>query len=116
MIAERRDRSRRLLLPVAEAAAEGGGHVVVRDDLAPLLDRIEARAVGAIDRICGGAFPPAGEDRAQLALLFGLQILLGRGHREYAARVAEALGEAIGGNLPEAEDEPEGPAADGAVV
>lgn len=115
MIAERRDRSRRLLLPVAEAAGEGGGHVVVGDDLAPLLDRIETRAVGAIDRICAGAFPPAGEDRAHLALLFGLQILLGRGHRERAAQVAEALGEVIGGSLPEAEDEPEGSAAEGAV-
>jgi|RhiMetdeSRZDD1v2_1073273.scaffolds.fasta_scaffold122283_1 hypothetical protein len=103
-MAERRDRSRRLLVPVEQAAAEAGGYAVDAPELDRLLSRIEERAAGALDRLLGGAFPPTGEDRASLTLLVGLQLVVGRGHRERSARAAEILAEVIGQRLPESED------------
>ncbi len=104
-MAERRDRSRRLLLAVERAAAEAGTYAEEGEELARLLVRVDEGSAAAIDRILAGAFPPTGEDRAYLALLVGLQLLAGRGHRERAARAAAALGEVIGGNLPDTEEE-----------
>lgn len=109
VIAERRDRGRRLLVPIAQAAADAGAFAVSPGGTsAPALDRllgeVDARAGGAIEALLGGAFPPAPGDRAALALLLALQLLVGRGHRERAMRAAALLGQVIAGNLPDAED------------
>jgi hypothetical protein len=109
VMAERRDRGRRLLMPLAQAAADAGGFAVSPGQTsAPELDRllgeVDARAGRAIDAVLAGAFPPAPGDRAALALLLALQLLVGRGHRERAMRAAALLGQVIAGNLPDAED------------
>jgi hypothetical protein len=104
-MAERRDRGRRLLVPVEQAAAEAGGYAVDGPELDRLLSRIEERGAGALDHLLAGAFPPSADDRTSLALLVGLQLVVGRGHRERAARAAEILAEVIGQRLPESEED-----------
>jgi hypothetical protein len=112
VMAERRDRGRRLLVPIAQAASDAGAFAVSPGaTAAPALDRllgeVDARAGRAIDALLAGAFPPAPEDRAALALLLALQLLVGRGHRERAMRAAALLGQVIAGNLPDAEESEE---------
>jgi hypothetical protein len=109
VMAERRDRGRRLLVPIAQATADAGGFAVspggtAAPALDELLGEVDARADRAIEALLGGAFPPAPGDRAALALLLALQLLVGRGHRERAMRAAALLGQVIAGNLPDAED------------
>jgi hypothetical protein len=112
VMAERRDRGRRLLLPIAQAATDAGAFAVSPGGTAaPALDRllgeVDARAGRAIEAVLAGAFPPAPDDRAALALLLALQLLVGRGHRERAMRAAALLGQVIAGNLPDAEESEE---------
>ncbi len=106
LIAERRDRSRRLLVPVVEAVARAGtvglapGGAAGR--LTGLLDHVEARASDAVAGVLAGAFPPAGDDRAALALFVAVLLLVGPGHRERTTRAAALLGHMIAGSLPDA--------------
>jgi hypothetical protein len=115
VMAERRDRSRRLLLPPAEAAAEAGfytpeGPPGEAAPLVELLDRVDRRAQAAIDEIVTGAFPPPAETRAGLALFVAVQLVLGRTHRERLTQAALVLGQLIGSSLPDDEaGEEEGP-------
>ena len=99
VMAERRDRGRRLTLAAGEAAAQAGAYTVTSSqgsaDLARLLARIEERAAGALDRMVGGAFPPPGADRAHLSVFLSVALLLGRGYRAGVARTAEILSEPI---------------------
>ena len=109
VMAERRDRGRRLLVPVAQAAVDAGAFAVSPGrasgfGLDRLLVEVDARAGRAIEAVLAGAFPPSPRDRAALALLLALQLLLGRGHRERAVRAAALLGQVIAGNLPDGED------------
>ncbi|HEV8310739.1 MAG TPA: DUF4238 domain-containing protein [Methylomirabilota bacterium] len=106
LMAERRDRNRRLLLSVEEATAMAGFYEVAGSgaeprNLARQLDRIEVRAADVIGQMLEGAFPPVGENRAYLALFVAFQLQLGRGHRETLARTAELLTELIVANLRE---------------
>ncbi len=108
ILVERRDRSRRLVLSPDRAAADSGFYTVVPGadataGLDHLLSRIEARAPAAIERMVAGRFPPAGDDRACLSVFFGLQILLGRGHRAAAAQAAGLLGELIASGVEQIE-------------
>jgi hypothetical protein len=105
LMAERRDRSRRATLTPAEAAARTGtwrpGPSPAAAALAEALERVDAGADDAIGRLLAGRFPPAGPDRARLAMFVALRLVLGRGYRAELARTAEALGEAITGGLGE---------------
>jgi hypothetical protein len=112
VMAERRDRGRRLLVPVAQAAVDAGAFTVSPagtsgSTLDRLLAEMDGRAGRAIDALLTGAFPPAPGDRAAIALLLALQLLVGRGHRERAIRAAALLGQVIAGNLPGGEDSEE---------
>jgi uncharacterized protein DUF4238 len=108
IMAERRDRTRRLTLSATEAAAQIGAFSVLADGLAESLSAVESHAMATIDRILAGAFPPRGADRAGLALFLAVQLALERGHREPLARSAEALGELILARLAELGLEAEG--------
>jgi hypothetical protein len=109
VMAERRDRGRRLLVPVAQAAVDAGAFALSPGEtsvaaLSRLLAEVDARAGQAIDTLLAGAFPPSPGDRAALALLLALQLLAGRGHRERTIRAAALLGQVIAGNLPDTEE------------
>lgn len=96
LIMERRDRARRLLVPVEEAVAEIGTYRVAepagaQGGLDRVLGEIEARAAEALRAVLAGTFPPAGADRAALSVFVAVQILTGRGHRQELADAAEAL-------------------------
>jgi hypothetical protein len=116
LMAERRDRSRRVTLTPAEAAARTGawraGPSPIAAALAVSLERVDAAASDAIGRLLGGAFPPERADRACLALFVAVRLVLGRGYRAALVRTAEALGEAISGGLAELLDSLEEPAPD----
>jgi hypothetical protein len=108
LMAERRDRTRRRLVAVDTAVAELGGYELGagRADtgaLGRLLAEAEARAAEAVQRITAGAFPPRGPDRASLALVLGVQLLLGRYHRAEAGRAAALVGQLIVSTIEEAE-------------
>lgn len=96
VLIEARDRSRRLLAS-PEAAAERTGTFTVAPAggsaaaLAALLRRVEDGAVGAVDRMLAGAFPPTGEHRACAALFVACLILRGRQHRAGVAAVLNHL-------------------------
>jgi Protein of unknown function (DUF4238) len=119
LMAERRDRTRRRLVAVDAAVAELGGYTLPPDRpdapvLARLLTEVEARAAEATLRITAGAFPPADRDRASLALVLAVQLLLGRYHRAEAGRAATLVGQLIVSTIEAADDEsdeaePEGP-------
>jgi hypothetical protein len=126
LMAERRDRTRRRLVPLGTALAELGSYRPVPPGgaapLAAVLADAEARAAAAVSRVVAGAFPPTGPERASLALVLALQLCLGRGHRAAVRRTAELVGQLIVSTLEEAaaareaEEEPgegEGPAATG---
>jgi hypothetical protein len=89
---ERRDRSRRLMLPPEGAAAEAGVYDPGGPELARALDAAEARAGEALRAIVAGRFPVGGEDRRAVALFLGIRLLLAPGHRAERARAAEAVG------------------------
>jgi hypothetical protein len=100
LMAERRDRARRRLVAVDAAVAELGGYALPADHadaavLARLLAEAEARAAEAVLRITAGAFPPQEADRASLALVLAVQLLLGRYHRAEAVRAAALVGQLI---------------------
>ncbi len=100
VMAERRDRNRRLALRADEAGAEVGFYTVVEGqpgaaDLERLLSLIGERAAVAVERVATGTFPPAGDDRAWLSVFIALQLLLGRGHRQDAGQAAGLMGELI---------------------
>jgi Protein of unknown function (DUF4238) len=100
LMAERRDRTRRRLVPVDAAVAELGRYAVPADHAdAPALGRVlaevEARASAAVQRLRGGTFPPQAGDRASLALVLAGQLLLGRYHRAEAGRAATLVGQLI---------------------
>jgi hypothetical protein len=101
LLAERRDRARRLALSVDEATAQVGVFSVVAVDLASRLAAVEERAMAAIDGMLAGAFPPRGADRAGLALYLALQLRLERGYRVPMARAADILEELIVSRLTE---------------
>jgi hypothetical protein len=108
LIAERRDRTRRRLVSVDTAVAELGEYSLAADragapELAGLLGEAEARAAAAVRGITGGAFPPGEADRASLALVFAVQLLLGRYHRAEAARAAAFAGQIITATIEETE-------------
>ncbi|MGH7266808.1 MAG: hypothetical protein ACREMB_18460, partial [Candidatus Rokuibacteriota bacterium] len=92
VMVERRDRSRRLLLPAEGAAAEAGGYDPGGPELARTLDAAEARARETLRAIVAGTFPVGGEDRRALSLFLGIRLLLARGHRAERARAAETIG------------------------
>ncbi len=99
-MAERRDRTRRRLILVDAAVAELGRYTLAAaraeaPALARLLAEAEARAAEAVRRITAGAFPPLGADRASLALVLAVQLLLGRYHRAEAVRAATLVGQLI---------------------
>jgi Protein of unknown function (DUF4238) len=128
LMAERRDRTRRRLVAVDAAVAELGAYAFAPERaeanaLARLLAEAETRAGEALRRITVGAFPPRGPDRANLALVLAVQLLLGRYHRAEAGRAATVVGQLIVSTIEEAEaasedegeaseDEPATPAAD----
>jgi hypothetical protein len=108
LMAERRDRTRRRLVAVDPAVLELGSYTFAagRTDgtsLAGLLADAEDRAGAAVHRITAGAFPPAGADRASLALVLAVQLLLGRYHRAAAGRAATLVGQLIVSTIEEAE-------------
>jgi Protein of unknown function (DUF4238) len=100
LMAERRDRTRRQLVPVDAVVTALGGYALAasRADapaLARLLAESETLAAEAVERITAGAFPPRGPDRAALALVLAVQLLLGRYHRAEAGRAAALVGQLI---------------------
>jgi hypothetical protein len=108
LMAERRDRTRRRLVSVDAAVAELGGYSLAADRadspaLARLLAEAEARAAAAVLGITGGAFPPREGDRASLALVLAVQLLLGRYHRAEAVRAAALAGQLIVSTIEETE-------------
>jgi Protein of unknown function (DUF4238) len=108
LMAERRDRTRRQLVPVDAAVAALGGYALAasRADapaLARLLAESEALAAEAVQRITAGAFPPRDPDRAALALVLAVQLLLGRYHRAEAGRAAALVGQLIVSTIEEAQ-------------
>jgi Protein of unknown function (DUF4238) len=112
---ERWDRGRRRTASVAEAATAAGSYAVVEiggasPDFARLLGEVEGRAALVVERIVGGAFPPPGPDRAYLALLLAVRLVLGRGPRAALAETAAVLAEVIASHIPDDAAAPE-PAA-----
>ena len=108
LMAERRDRTRRQLVLVDAAVAELGRYTLAsaRADapaLARLLAESEALAAEAVQRITAGTFPPREPDRAALALVLAVQLLLGRYHRAEAGRVAALVGQLIVSTIEDAE-------------
>ena len=108
LMAERRDRTRRRLVSVDTTVAELGGYSLVADRAdAPMLARLfaeaEARAAEAVLAITGGAFPPREGDRASLALVLAVQLVLGRYHRGAAVRAAALAGQLIISTIEERE-------------
>ncbi len=108
LMAERRDRTRRRLVQVDTVVAGLGGYSLVADRadaprLARLLAEAEAQAAEAVLGITGGAFPPRGGDRASLALMLAVQLLLGRYHRAEAVRAAALAGQLIVSMIEETE-------------
>lgn len=100
VMAERRDRNRRLALRADQAGAEVGFYTVVEGqpgaaELERLLSRTGERAAAAVERLVAGPFPPAADDRAWLSVFIALQLLLGRGHRQGAGQAAGLMGELI---------------------
>jgi hypothetical protein len=112
LIAERRDRTRRRLVLVDAAVTELGRYALAaeRTDapaLARILAEVEARAAEAVQRITAGSFPPRESDRASLALVLAVQLLLGRYHRAEAGRAATLVGQLIVSTIEEAEEDEE---------
>jgi Protein of unknown function (DUF4238) len=108
LMAERRDRTRRRLVAVDAAVGEIGGYELAasRADagaLGRILAEAEAQAAEALKRITAGAFPPPEPDRASLALVLAVQLLLGRYHRAEAGRAATLVGRLIVSTIEEAE-------------
>jgi hypothetical protein len=108
LMAERRDRTRRRLVAVDAAVGEIGGYELAAgradaDALGRILAEAEARAAEALERITGGAFPPPDPDRASLALVLAVQLLLGRYHRAEAGRAATLVGRLIVSTIEDAE-------------
>lgn len=110
LMAERRDRTRRRLVTVDAAVAELGGYEVPAERadaaaLAQLLAEAEARAADVVQRIIRGEFPPRAGDRASLALVLAVQLLLGRNHRAQSGRAAALVGQLIMTTIEEAESD-----------
>jgi hypothetical protein len=123
VLMERRDRSRRRVVAVGEAAAESGLYAVLPGgpggSLEALLDRVEQLASRAIDRVVAGDFPPRAEARGALAVLVALTLVLGRGQRAAITARASLLGQVIESRMPEdvaGEDEAAPAAASDAAV
>jgi hypothetical protein len=128
LMAERRDRTRRRLVPVDTAVAELGSYAFAPDRvdagaLGRLLAAAEGQAAEGLSRITAGAFPPRGVDRSSLALVLAVQLLLGRYHRAEAGRAAALVGQLIVSTIEEAEaaaaseeaEEPEAPEHESAL-
>jgi hypothetical protein len=118
LMAERRDRTRRRLVALEAAVAELGSYQLLASPadalaLARLLDEAEAAAAQALVRMLGGAFPPGGADRASLALVLAVQLLLGRRHRAEAARAATLVGGWVAAAIEEVEAAHRGEAEEG---
>jgi hypothetical protein len=110
LMAERRDRTRRRLVTVDAAVAELGGYAVPAERadasaLAQLLAEAEARAADAAQRMTRGEFPPRADDRASLALVLAVQLLLGRNHRAESGKAAALVGQLIVATIEEAEED-----------
>ena len=108
LMAERRDRTRRRLVAVDAAVAELGefalpAHQPDTPALGRLLAEIDTRAADAVQRITSGAFPPRESERASLALVLAVQLLLGRYHRAEAGRAATLVGQVIVSTIEEAD-------------
>src|SRR5262245_45913143 len=108
LMAERRDRTRRRLVPVDAAGAELGSYTLAAqpadaDMLGRLLAEAEGHAAAGLSRITAGVFPPRGVDRSSLALVLAVQLLLGRYHRAEAGRAAALVGQLIVSTIEEAE-------------
>ena len=111
LMAERRDRTRRRLVPVDAAVAELGSYSFPPDRadapaLARLLAEGDARAAEAVRRITTGLFPPGEPDRASPALVLAGQLLL-RHHRAEAGRAATVVGQLIVSTIEENDDDDE---------
>jgi Protein of unknown function (DUF4238) len=112
LMAERRDRTRRRLVPVPTVQRELGTYALSHEragaaTLGRLLEDAEARAAESVRRMTAGAFPPPPPDRASLAMVVAVQILLGRRHRAAAAQAAEVGGQIIVASLEARETEAE---------
>ena len=108
LMAERRDRTRRRLLSADAAVGELGDYTLSADHaaappLARLLAQAEERAADAILQATAGVFPPRAADRASLALVLAVQLLLGRFHRAAAARTVALVGQLIVSTIEETE-------------
>jgi hypothetical protein len=108
LMAERRDRTRRRLVPVDAAVTELGSYTFAADRadadaLGRLLAEVEGHAAAGLSRITTGLFPPRGVDRSSLALVLAVQLLLGRYHRAEAGRAASLVGQLIVSTIEEAE-------------
>jgi hypothetical protein len=108
LMAERRDRTRRRLLSADAAVGELGDYTLAADHaaapaLARLLAEAEERAADTILQVTAGVFPPREADRASLALVLAVQLLLGRFHRATAARTAALVGQLIVSTIEETE-------------
>lgn len=117
---ERRDRGRRRLADLGEAAAAGGVYTVAEGARAAALARLLAEtdlgAADAIDRILAGAFPPARADRTHLALFVAVRLLLGRAQRQAFTETVSILGEVAAASLPEGFDADDVPAEPDAAL
>jgi uncharacterized protein DUF4238 len=118
LMAERRDRSRRLTLSVAQAAEEAGVYAASAA-VGRLADEVEARAERVVSAMVAGAFPPPADDRAYLAVFLALQLALARSHRAAAVQNAGILDRIIAASLEEllageadTEKDPKPPASD----
>jgi Protein of unknown function (DUF4238) len=100
LMAERRDRSRRLALSVAQAAEEAGVYAAPAA-VGRLAGEVEARAERVVSAMVAGAFPPQADDRAYLAVFLALQLVVARSHRAAAVQSAGILDGIIGASLEE---------------
>jgi hypothetical protein len=108
VMAERRDRTRRVLLSVPEAAAQAGLYRLAGAgapaDLGGLVGRIEEGALRTVTQMTAGAFPPADEDRRCVALFLALALVLGRHYREGFTRAVALLAAHLDSRLEELAD------------
>jgi hypothetical protein len=108
LMAERRDRTRRRLVPVADVLAGLGAYAAPAGrpgsrELVRVLAEAEARAETGVAAMLAGQFPPAPAARASLALVLAVQLLLGRQHRTLARRAAKLVGQLIAATIEETE-------------
>jgi hypothetical protein len=108
LMAERRDRTRRRLVALGDVVAELGAYDApagrpASRELMRVLAEAEAGAEAGVAAMLAGRFPPAPSERASLALVLAVQLLLGRQHRVLARRAAKLVGQLITATIEETE-------------